>query len=181
MVACRNRAQGVDVAEVEEAAPQGAMPMSPAGEVLERCHQARIDGGSVRLPVVILADAGDRPSDHLSEEIAANGWRVFNAPRPIPGRLTWTSDFRAGVFYAAGPVEEFGRAWADLHAAEVLLVTTADVDAFIKRRLTECDLTSLEDAEAQAGVTRSDLARSYDLPLTHDTLTPDGEVRRLPV
>ena len=39
------------------------------------------------------------------------GWVVVNAPRPIPGTITWHGKFRHGVFFAAGSREEFGKMW----------------------------------------------------------------------
>jgi len=28
-------------------------------------------------------------------------WRIFNAPRPLPGSVTWDGEFHHGIFYAA--------------------------------------------------------------------------------
>ena len=28
-------------------------------------------------------------------------WTILNAPRPIPGNMTWQGDFRHGIFYSA--------------------------------------------------------------------------------
>ena len=33
-------------------------------------------------------------------------WYIFNATRPLPGRITWTGDWLAGIYYAAMPVQD---------------------------------------------------------------------------
>lgn len=38
-------------------------------------------------------------------------WYIFNAPRPLPGHVTWTADFLHGVFYAAINPHEKNAVW----------------------------------------------------------------------
>lgn len=49
-------------------------------------------GNKMRVKMFVV---GERP------EPAPEGWRVFNAPRPLRGDVTWEDDFRHGRFYAA--------------------------------------------------------------------------------
>lgn len=63
----------------------------------------------------IYINQADAFGEH-TQTIQDKGWKVYNAPRPIPGDLTWISDCRHGVFYAAGSEEMFGQSWEALDA-----------------------------------------------------------------
>ena len=71
------------------------------------------------------------PSDYL----------IFNAPRPLPGEITWEGDFLSGRYYAAMP--------ADDHR----VVTALKLDA--------CIVEHLPDADAQRELARELMARNH--------------------
>jgi len=55
------------------------------------------------------------------------GWRVFNAPRPLLGTRTWRGDFIAGLFYAAVAADDPDRKMClqanfDLDAIELQII-----------------------------------------------------------
>lgn len=65
-------------------------------------------------------------------------WVVVNAPRPLPGRVTWEGSFRCGIFYAAGPPDDFdqlGDAWRRLDARQVELLDNAEVERRVRAYL----------------------------------------------
>ncbi len=67
------------------------------------------------------------PFGDFSQMIVLNGWAVANAPRPLPGAVTWKGDHRHGVFYAAGPIGQFGQDWADLDGWPVKAITNMQI------------------------------------------------------
>lgn len=61
-------------------------------------------------------------------------WTIVNAPRPLAGDATWgglfsNAPFLSGRFYAAGPLEEYGKSWEEDHAVIVKLVTNEELEA----------------------------------------------------
>lgn len=76
--------------------------------------------------------------------IALNHWQVVNAPRPIPGMVTWQGDFRHGIFYAAGPIEQFGQSWNELDAWPVEAITNLQIVEKVKAMCEERDTTLAE-------------------------------------
>ena len=58
---------------------------------------------------------------------AEQGQIVVNAPRPLPGLMTWQDKFRCGVFYAAGDLTQFIAAWTNLDAKELRLVSNTQI------------------------------------------------------
>ncbi len=70
------------------------------------------------------------PFGEYSNMIKLNGWQVVNAPRPIPGEVEWTGEFRHGCFYAAGDTGKFGKTWDDFDAwpvEEINNIQIADI------------------------------------------------------
>lgn len=67
-------------------------------------------------------------------KVAAGEWEVVNAPRPIPGELTWLGDCRHGTFYAAGDPARFENALMGWSALDAWYVQEIDNDE-IRRRL----------------------------------------------
>ena len=54
-------------------------------------------------------------------------WEVVNAPRPIPGLVTWEGTFRHGIHYAAGLRTEFGSVWDALDAWPCKLISNQEI------------------------------------------------------
>ena len=64
---------------------------------------------------------------------APEGWRVFNAPRPLYGHMTWDGEFVSGLFYAAvDPSEANTEAHVErnraLDARELVFLTQEELD-----------------------------------------------------
>jgi hypothetical protein len=112
----------------------------------------------------ILVNEADHPFGDRAAEIEARGWRVVNAPRPLPGNLQWQGDFRAGIFYAAGDVDECGAEWEALDAALIDLVTDEQIETMLRANLAEADLDMTFEEAVQMYGTLVDLAAMYNLP-----------------
>jgi hypothetical protein len=78
-------------------------------------------------PQMVYLNAATNPFGERSAAIALNRWAVYNAPRPIPGEIAFQSTFAHGIFYAAGPLEKYVQAWADLDAWPVELITNLQI------------------------------------------------------
>jgi hypothetical protein len=112
-----------------------------------------------------LGRTGARPSIQA-------GWAVYNAPRPLPGEVSWELwlPSQRGIHYAAGPPAAplglYGRTLEEdaqaLGAARVEIVGDADVLRLLEERLAE-DGYSLAEYEA-AGQGPGDVARAHGLP-----------------
>ena len=89
------------------------------------------------------------------------GWVVANAPRPLPGTITWTGPFRHGIFYAAAPEiipGTFG--WAADDAWLIELITNDQIRELALAKLAEHGFASLEDAD----MTMVEMAAMMQLP-----------------
>jgi ribosomal protein L37E len=110
--------------------------------------------------------------DHL---IRGQRWTVVNAPRPLPGRLTWQGPFRRGVFYAAGPKAEYLNAWQAADATEVRLADPQQVLEQLRARIRGDGYDPVEvlaDPAAFGFSSVEELAREYGLPAPPST--PQG-------
>jgi hypothetical protein len=111
---------------------------------------------------VRLVNVADRPEVIPAGVDVELGWVIWNAPRPLYGRVTWTGKFVAGVLYAAGPRDEYERLNAQQDAVEIVMVPN-DYLATVTRQLVEADGHTLADyEEVDMGV--GDVARHYGLP-----------------
>ena len=96
----------------------------------------------------------------------AEGWWVVNAPRPLPGRLAWEGAFRCGVFYAAGPPEDFdglGETWRRLDARRIVLLDNEEVERRARAYLRENGYETPEEL----GLTIGEVADYMDPPLPY--------------
>ncbi|MEU7855151.1 hypothetical protein [Nonomuraea sp. NPDC049141] len=102
--------------------------------------------------------AGRWPAGH-ADAITEHGWTVVNAPRPLLGRATWQGEFVSGVFYASGPLDEYGPRWLADDATLLVPVTPAEVvervRAYYKEHGYDFDQVRAEDPEF-AGLTAAD-------------------------
>ncbi len=96
--------------------------------------------------------------------IKLNRWKVVNAPRPLPGQVTWTGAFRHGIFYAAGPAAEFNATWNALDAWPVEEVTNLEIATRLALKAEEAGFRSLRQAVEESGMTIPELAASYGWP-----------------
>ena len=72
--------------------------------------------------------------DHYTQQIIHNRWTVVNAPRPIPGAITWTGLFRHGIFYAAGPSAQFQSHWDCLDAWPCQLISNHEITEILRAK-----------------------------------------------
>jgi hypothetical protein len=115
--------------------------------------------------VIVYLNNPPFPFGEHTTAIILNGWSVVNAPRPLPGEVTWTGDFRHGVFYAAGPREMFGESWDDLDAWPVQAITNIEIVEMISKRARDRGFKGLCDClEANGFASIAALARACDLP-----------------
>lgn len=68
----------------------------------------------------------------LIDFINPPGMEVYNAPRPLPGVITWTGDFVAGCFYAAIDPQAEDYKWLlsrieDLDGTRLIKVTEKEI------------------------------------------------------
>jgi hypothetical protein len=87
---------------------------------------------------------------------------IWNAPRPLAGTHTWQGPFVCGVFYAAGPRDQYAQGNEALDAAEIRFVTNADVRALLVAQLAANGYTL--DDYAEAGVSLAEAACLHHLP-----------------
>jgi len=86
---------------------------------------------------VVYVNLGDEcEMKHYPEGIvgivAENGWKVMNAPRPLPCEIPWVGEYRHGIFYGAGPEEEFKEAWDGLDCWPVVFLTNHDIEGIVR-------------------------------------------------
>ncbi|HEX4620125.1 MAG TPA: hypothetical protein VH208_01035 [Myxococcaceae bacterium] len=77
-------------------------------------------------------------------------WLVVNAPRPLPGRITWQGDFLCGIFYAAGPPDDFdqlGDSWRRLDARRVELIDNPEIERRVRSYLSAQGYGTPEELE----------------------------------
>lgn len=79
----------------------------------------------------------DGVKSEIGADIERHGWTVVNAPRPLPGDVGWKWNFGHGVFYAAGPLEEYGERWRQLNAWPIKVVDNEWVRERVWTHLTE--------------------------------------------
>lgn len=103
------------------------------------------------------------PFGEHTATIQLNRWAVVNAPRPIPGAITWQGEFRHGIFYAAGNRADFGERWNDLDAWPVEAITNLDVTERIAAMARERGTTLAEVLDDFDG-DMSELAKACNLP-----------------
>jgi hypothetical protein len=97
--------------------------------------------------------------------IQLHRWSVVNAPRPLCGRVTWEGEFRHGIYYAAGPLEEYAKGWANLDAWPVQAITNMEIVQMVERRAKERGFASLGACLEENGYESiAELARACDLP-----------------
>ena len=90
-----------------------------------------------------------------------DGWLIVNAPRPLLGEVTWTGEFRHGVFYAASPEEHTGIfGWEADDAWRVRFTDNAAIEAVVLAKFAEYGYGSADDA----GVTVAEQAECMGLP-----------------
>ncbi len=65
---------------------------------------------------IVYLNTATNPFGEHTRAILLNHWDVYNAPRPIPGEITFQGEFRHGIFYAAGPPGKYAQDWVDLDA-----------------------------------------------------------------
>lgn len=63
-----------------------------------------------RKTVIRIIEGHHKPVE--TPDGVGENWRIYNAPRPLSGHITWTGPFRHGIFYAAiapvgDPADEF--------------------------------------------------------------------------
>jgi hypothetical protein len=112
-------------------------------------------------PRTVLVNAADWDgSDDYPDDAV-----IVNAPRPLTGVVTWTGQFRHGVFYAAAPQvpggpdpwERFG--WRRDDASRVEFITNTEIAARVQAKLDEYG-TTLEEV----GLTVAEMAYDMQLP-----------------
>jgi hypothetical protein len=93
------------------------------------------------------------------------GFMVANAPRPIAGELTWTGDFRHGIFYAAHPADRDGilDSWGADDAWPVEFIDNAEIMRRVLAKLAEHGYASVEAAAAEA-IEVGDVVAMMQLP-----------------
>jgi hypothetical protein len=121
-------------------------------------------------------------SDELVSTYPADqGWRIFNAPRPLTGTQTWVGDFLSGVFYAAVALDDPNRDYClqanfNLDAVELVPISKEEFEhriTQIKRELEE----QYGDRwlRLDVGMQRTLAIHNYESNLRKDYWTPDEE------
>lgn len=96
--------------------------------------------------------------DGPAPEDSPDGWLIANAPRPLAGPVTWTGEFRHGIFYAAAPaIREGTFGWEADDAWLVEFVTDEQIRARVVAHLAERGYPPLEELEAE-GLTVAEIA-----------------------
>ncbi len=80
------------------------------------------------MEIQVIEIRQDRPAD------IPDGWRVFNAPRPLYGQMDWQGDFLSGIFYVAvDPASEISAGFIErnrqLDARELVYISQEEFDA----------------------------------------------------
>ncbi len=76
---------------------------------------------------IVYFNSATQPFGDHTAAIQLNRWAVYNAPRPIPGEIAFQGEFRHGIFYAAGPLDRYARAWDELDAWPVELISNMEI------------------------------------------------------
>lgn len=138
-------------------------------EWFEALTQAKGDGTMSETQVVYVNVADKAIPEYLGireavrEGIAAGQWGMVNAPRPLPGTVTWEGEYRHGTFYAAGPLEIFRDRWAELDGWPVKEITNEEIEARLEQECVERSITLEEILEDWDGNMRQ-LAGTFGLP-----------------
>jgi hypothetical protein len=123
-------------------------------------------------PATIYLNTATNPFGDHATAILLNRWAVFNAPRPIPGEITFQGEFRHGIFYAAGPLEQYAQVWTDLDAWPVELISNIQIVDRLSTMAADRHTTLAEILEY---TDLPNLARQcgfpwYDVPTTPESL-----------
>ena len=114
---------------------------------------------------IVYVNKPPMPFGEHTTAIQLNGWTVVNAPRPLPGRVQWEGEFRHGVHYAAGPLDEFADRWASLDAWPVMPITNMEIVMLIEKRAKDRGFKTLSEClEANGYESVATLARACGLP-----------------
>jgi hypothetical protein len=68
---------------------------------------------------------------HIRPADVPADWRVYCAPRPLPGQQCWQGEFLAGVFYAANPPDTDEADINSLHGRRVFYLTDEQVKTLV--------------------------------------------------
>ncbi|HPA48196.1 MAG TPA: hypothetical protein PK395_20700 [bacterium] len=103
-------------------------------------------------------------SKEAKEKLASGEWVVMNAPRPIAGDYFWKGEFRHGIFYAAGSIEELATDWRDDHAWLVVPMTNMHFLRYMVQKTRDgiTSLDTIKEAISHMGI--KNLAAFYNLP-----------------
>lgn len=115
---------------------------------------------------ILYVHVADHFAGEHEAEIAAKGYTLVNAPRPLPGVITWADpdNNRHGFFFAAGPAEQYGQQWRDLDAWTVIALTNADAITFMREAAPERDALPLDELLTRPGQSYGWIARTYGIP-----------------
>jgi len=102
------------------------------------------------------------------------GDAIYNAPRPLAGRVTWTGPFLHGTCYAAGPPGIFDAPNAALDATTIVLVDDAEILRRLDQRLGR-DGSTRDDLADQYAMTIREAVCAYGLPDLAATDKDEGE------
>jgi hypothetical protein len=127
-------------------------------------------------PRIVYLNTATTPFGEHTTAIALNRWAVYNAPRPIPGEITFQGAFRHGIFYAAGPLDRYAQDWADLDAWPVQRISNLQIVDHLAAMARERNTTL---AEVLEDTDLPELARQcgfpwYEAPCPEESL-PTGE------
>ena len=102
------------------------------------------------------------------------GDAIYNAPRPLYGRVTWTGPFLHGIHYAAGPPATYDAPNAALDADTIVLVDDAEILRRLDQRLA-LDGSTRADLTDEFGMTLREAVRACGLPelaVDHEDAVP---------
>ena len=75
-----------------------------------------------------------------------DGWRIYNAPRPLPGVYSWQSDDLPGAFYTCQPADADETDLISLNAARVFYLSDEHVQAVVALLLHREDPDDAEES-----------------------------------
>lgn len=67
--------------------------------------------------------------------LLCEGEIIVNAPRPLPGRITWEGEFLYGVHYATGHPDIYGSEWEELKAWRLVILSDAEIVERVKESI----------------------------------------------
>jgi hypothetical protein len=118
--------------------------------------------GSARL---VLTRA-DQPFGSHTSAIATRGLQVMNAPRPIPGAITWMGPCRHGRFYAAvDATTTTALECLRLDAWPVRNLAEPEIRAVLKHLAVEAGYQDLPTIMTDNDLTLRDLEHMYRVPV----------------